>query len=233
VKRFWKRFRPLDLEAELRAGRPEPRPELVSLVAARVRESRGSARTGSFRLAFAGGLTAVMLVAFASVGGLGYAQTAVEEAVEALSGSGSNGLAVYSGSDQYRPGYAWGDPDHNHAGGPELALLSNKVKVRETKSGKYTVVSLRVLLDEQADLYLGVRRSDKRVMLERKGSYLGGALRGPDARRLEYRILIPRAIRVRVKIETKRLKDNRAYSIRLRATDPSGLSSRLSIRFRA
>ena len=72
MARFWKRDRgPLDLEAELRASRPEPRPEFVQMLGTRVRES--GRRAGSLRIAFAGGLTALMLVAVASVGGVSYA----------------------------------------------------------------------------------------------------------------------------------------------------------------
>ena len=68
----------LDIEGELRAGRPEPRSEFVHALEARVRESRRPAR-GGFRVAFVGALTACMLFALASVGGLGYAASAVSD----------------------------------------------------------------------------------------------------------------------------------------------------------
>lgn len=72
MARFWKRDRgPLDLEAELRAGRPEPRPEFVQALGMRVRESGRHA--SSLRIAFAVGLTGLMLVALAAVGGVSYA----------------------------------------------------------------------------------------------------------------------------------------------------------------
>jgi hypothetical protein len=70
-----------DLEAELRANRPEPTRELVHRLEARVREGRRS-RAGSFRVAFAGAMTAGVLTALASVGGLGYASTAGMTAVD-------------------------------------------------------------------------------------------------------------------------------------------------------
>jgi hypothetical protein len=66
----------VDVERELRAARPEPRSEFVNALEARVRQSRRPARAG-FRVAFVGALTACMLFALASVGGLGYASSAV------------------------------------------------------------------------------------------------------------------------------------------------------------
>ena len=67
-----------DLEGELRAARPEPRREFVNALEARVRQDGKRAR-GGFRVAFVGALTACMLFALASVGGLGYAASAAGE----------------------------------------------------------------------------------------------------------------------------------------------------------
>ena len=79
--RYWrKRHEGLDLEAELRAGRPEPASEFVHRLEARVRNDGSRFRTGSLRVAFVGALTAVMLLAVASVGGVGYASSAAEDA---------------------------------------------------------------------------------------------------------------------------------------------------------
>jgi hypothetical protein len=78
--RYWRRrHEGFDLEAELRAGRPEPAPELISRLEARVRND-GRSRVGSLRVAFVGALTAVMLLALASVGGVGYASSAARDA---------------------------------------------------------------------------------------------------------------------------------------------------------
>lgn len=78
--RYWrKRHEGLDLEAELRAGRPEPAPEFINRLEARVRND-GRSRVGSLRVAFVGALTAVMLLALASVGGVGYASSAAKDA---------------------------------------------------------------------------------------------------------------------------------------------------------
>ncbi len=78
--RYWrKRHEALDLDAELRANRPEPAPEFISRLEARVRHD-GRSRVGSLRVAFVGALTAVMLLALASVGGVGYASSAATDA---------------------------------------------------------------------------------------------------------------------------------------------------------
>lgn len=78
--RYWRRrHEGLDLEAELRAGRPEPAPEFTRRLEARVRND-GRSRAGSLRVAFVGALTAVMVLALASVGGVGYASSAAQDA---------------------------------------------------------------------------------------------------------------------------------------------------------
>ncbi|HEU6445777.1 MAG TPA: hypothetical protein VFL61_12025 [Gaiellaceae bacterium] len=78
--RYWRRrHEGFDLEAELRAGRPEPAPEFTRRLEARVRND-GRSRVGSLRVAFVGALTAVMLLALASVGGVGYASSAAQDA---------------------------------------------------------------------------------------------------------------------------------------------------------
>ena len=78
--RYWRRrHEPFDLEAELRSSRPEPSPEFMRKLEARVRKD-GRTRAGSLRVAFVGALTAVMLLAVASVGGVGYASSAATDA---------------------------------------------------------------------------------------------------------------------------------------------------------
>jgi hypothetical protein len=90
--RFWRRGD--DLEARLRANRPEPRRELVSSIAARIDEAP---RPRRHRLALAGALTAGALVMFSAFGGLGYAANAVESAtgvdVPLLAGSSDRSTA--------------------------------------------------------------------------------------------------------------------------------------------
>lgn len=68
-----------DLESELRAARPEPRREFVNALEARVRQDGRATSRGGFRVAFVGALTACMLFALASVGGLGYAASSLND----------------------------------------------------------------------------------------------------------------------------------------------------------
>jgi hypothetical protein len=78
--RYWRRrHEPMDIEAELRASRPEPSDKFVHTLESRVRND-GRNRVGSLRVAFVGALTAVMLVALGSVGGVGYASSGVRDA---------------------------------------------------------------------------------------------------------------------------------------------------------
>ena len=77
----WRRNRETGLEAELRANRPEPSRELVHQLEARVRQDGRHARGSSFRVAFAGALTAGVLTALASGGVLGYAANGAGQAV--------------------------------------------------------------------------------------------------------------------------------------------------------
>ncbi len=78
--RYWRRRQePFDLEGELRAARPEPSNEFVRTLESRVRTD-GRSRVGTLRVAFVGAITAVMLVALGSVGGVGYASSAAQDA---------------------------------------------------------------------------------------------------------------------------------------------------------
>jgi hypothetical protein len=74
VRKFWKRRGNLDLERDLRAARPEPRPEFLRTLADRVGERRRPYR--GVRMALAASVAAILLVAVASVGGIGRAASA-------------------------------------------------------------------------------------------------------------------------------------------------------------
>ena len=66
---------PLDLEAELRASRPEPRPDFVKELSAEIRETREPARRVRFlRLTpVMGGLTVLVLIGAGAFGGIAIA----------------------------------------------------------------------------------------------------------------------------------------------------------------
>jgi hypothetical protein len=101
----WRRNPESGLEAELRSNRPEPSHELVNKLEGRVRSHR-DARAGSFRVAFAGALAVGVLAALASVGGLGYAATCADQAVEkakrVMQVHGVTTLHKTAAIDQYR-----------------------------------------------------------------------------------------------------------------------------------
>jgi hypothetical protein len=93
-----------DLEGQLRQARPQPGRDFLQGLVSEVRARRQSRQ--SFRLAFAGGLTMVLFVALAAVGGIGYAATAPAKAVHAVVAavSSDNGTTLIQQSpacDQY------------------------------------------------------------------------------------------------------------------------------------
>ena len=77
MRRMWR------LERRLRRDRPQPRDEFVSDLARRVTFERPRRPTG-WRVALAGGLTALLVVAFASTGGISYAAKSVHSGATAV-----------------------------------------------------------------------------------------------------------------------------------------------------
>jgi len=82
VARFWKREGEFsELERQLRAERPEPRVEIMEQVARRLRPKRSFLAFARMRFAIASSLTAVTLVVFAALGGVGQATTLTKQLV--------------------------------------------------------------------------------------------------------------------------------------------------------
>ena len=233
------------VEQELRAARPEPKPEFLASLAEQVRTESRRPRFGARpRLALAGALTAGMLAAVGAFGGFGYAATAAKQAVDAVSGI----LAAQSddpievrmltaGSDQYQAGFAWGDPGHNHDGAPGLSQKGGDLAPPLVASctGNVARVATRIVLDEQADLKVSVvGPGGKKLVLTQKGSSVGGtALDGKQTKTLTYRVLVPRTIRIALRIPCSLLEDGARYKIVIQATDPDGNTSKLQVPFRA
>ncbi len=97
-----------DLERRLRAERPEPDPDFVRHLSARVGAGGRQAQLYAFsRLSFAGALTVLMLGALASFGGLSYAATGTEQAVKAakrvVAPARPRVVRESSAQDQYQP----------------------------------------------------------------------------------------------------------------------------------
>jgi hypothetical protein len=120
-------FRKSDsLERELRGARPTPADELVSRIEGRIAAERP--RRTAFRYAVPAVLTTAVVTALAVVGGVSYAANSVAHAAEAVAhvftpAQVHGHLTVAgatAGGDQYRPGYGFGDRNHNHTGPPGL-----------------------------------------------------------------------------------------------------------------
>jgi len=228
------------LERRLRARRPRPREEFVNALSARVNESRPARRYGSARVAVAAALTLGMLAALGAVGGLGYAASAAKSAVSAVfapekPASLSDSAKVSAGSDQYRPGYGWGDKNHIHTGPPGLArkgALAPILQARRTGSG--AVVTTGVNVDEQADLFISViGPGGKSIVLSQRRSKIGQGVSGPNTTSIRYRVLIPRTIPVQLNIPNGQLQRGVVYRIKIVARDPDGNKTTIYIRFRA
>jgi hypothetical protein len=72
-----------DLGRRLRGERPEPRDEFVSSLAQRVR-AEPTVRRAGWRVAFAGGFTALLVIAFALTGGISYAAKSIHGGTTAV-----------------------------------------------------------------------------------------------------------------------------------------------------
>jgi hypothetical protein len=145
MSRFWKRRRdPFDLEAALRATRPEPSTEFVRALTDDIRGSRHRFRARRARLAPTAGITAVVLIALASVGGFGYAGAQVMDAVDAVSDSLEDGALTTEqspGENQYFGARCGQEPPKKPADPEKRArcpMQAGKVKTAEGNAGTTT-----------------------------------------------------------------------------------------------
>ena len=209
--------------------------------------------TKSVRAAAAVLVTAPLLIGLASTGGLSYAATRVEHAARSVSGATTAKhrvvlLHLTAGSDQYEPGYGFGDPNHNHAGPP--GLIREDIRVRDlsrpqslalpplrdrgSRDGLGLLVTTAFNIDEQAHLYISVIDASGTPLLltqdsKRGGSLVGKPLTGPQTKFIQYAVLIPRTIPLTLRIPANLVAAGRTYRIRISATDPSGDKSSLLI----
>lgn len=230
------------LEQRLRDERPKPSNELVARFAP-VRRAR--TRT---QLALAGGLTAVMLVGLSAVGGVSYAANSISHVAHVAKGivspsKGHQSIAIQgmsAGHDQYKPGYGYGDKNHTHTGPPGVKPEGGKFAPPLTarKQDSYArVVSTSFTLDEQAHLYISVvDGSGKQVLLTQKSvrgsSSFGAGLNGPQAKVIQYLVLVPRTMPLALRIPANLLVPGQMYRIRISAVDAEGNKTTSYIRFR-
>jgi hypothetical protein len=198
-------------------------------------------RTGVPRLALGGAMTALMLVALGSVGGISQAANAAKGAAkivqQAMSPNGAISVSgISAGGDQYRPGFGFGDKNHNHTGPPGLQRGGGEaappLRTRTVAGGKAKLVSFQFQIDEQAALRIHVLDADgKSLLLTQKGSSLGTGLDGPQTKTIRYTVRVPRSIPITLRIPANLLKVGATYSVRIVATDPNGERSELLIPF--
>jgi hypothetical protein len=229
------------LERRLRNERPAPPEELLARFA--------PARRRRPQLAFASGLTALLLVGLAAVGGISYAGNVVSGVYGVAKGAVApakhrNALTVRglsAGSDEYRPGYGYGDPNHNHTGPPGLEPDGgDKAPPLESRpeDAFANVVATKITIDEQAHLWVSVVDGrGKPVLLtqrsKRGGSSIGSSLTGPQTKFIQYLVLVPRTIPLQIRIPDNLLRKGEIYRIRVVALDPDGNKQTLYIPFRA
>ena len=186
--------------------------------------------------AFAAALTVAVLAALAAVGGVSYAATAVthaaKHAAKLVAPATKNGAVVVkgpsAGGDQYRPGYGFGDPNHNHTGPPGLTRgkpgeKAPPAQTTKSRDGKAVFVSTSITLDEQAALYFAVVDSaGHELLLSQEGSKVGSGLDGPQTKSIHYVVLVPRTIRFALRIPANQLVQGKTYFVRIIAIDPDG-----------
>jgi hypothetical protein len=232
------------LEGELRASRPRPSDELVSRIEGRIRSERPAlARRGSLRVAVPVALTAVMVGALAAVGGVGYAATSVTHAVSAVAHAFSPNKArgsltvagATAGGDQYKPGYGFGDENHNHEGPPGLKKKGGEFAPPLTPKivGKTAIISTSFTIDEQAHLFISVidKKTGKELLITQTKSKVGTALDGKQAKSINYLVLVPRTIPLKLAVPARLLLPGHNYAIKVIARDPNGNKTTLQLPF--
>ncbi len=230
-----------EVERGFRAGRARPSSELMQRIEERVVETRARRRRRSFRLAVPVMLTAVAAVALASVGGVSYAATQAESVVgvvsHALTLKTTARVSVIahatSGQDQYRSGYGWGSYGHNHSGAPGIGLPGSfKPPLFAKDDGLAAFVTSTFTIDEQAHLWVSVIDDNgTELLITQKKSRIGEGIHGVQAKNINYLVLIPRTIPIKLAIPRNLLIPGHHYRIRIIARAPNHQKRTLYIGF--
>jgi hypothetical protein len=227
------------LEDELRARRPAASAGVIASIVFAIapRERRGRRRES----AFAAALTVGLASALAWVGGVSYAANVVTHAVNSVVVTHVHlvGKGITAGGDQYRPGFGFGDPNHNHTGPPGLANgkpgeKAPPTQVASTSDHKAILAAGQITVDEQAALYFSVLDSiGNQLLLTQRGTKIGGDVEGPQVKTIHYVMLVPRTIPVRIRVPANLLRKGQNYRIRIIAVDAQGNKTRSFISFTA
>jgi hypothetical protein len=219
------------LEDELRSRRPAAPAALAASIASGLAPQRAPRLRP--QSAFAVALTVVLASALAWVGGVSYAANAVTHAAGAAKGVLVTrvhvvGKGITAGGDQYRPGYGFGDPNHNHTGPPGLTNgkkgdKAPPAQVASTNDKKAITAAGQVTLDEQAALYFSVLdAAGNQLLLTQRGTKIGGNVAGPQVKTIHYVMLVPRTIPVQIRVPANLLTKGETYRIRIIAVDAQG-----------
>lgn len=232
-----------DIEEQLSALRKGPGEDFVVALTRNLERANRPSRIP--RRVGVAALSVAMLGALASVGGVSYAADAVTHAVDvarsaAVPAQSHIVRGLSAGGDQYRPGYGYGDPNHNHTGPPGLLRGGGAAPSLQARSADSVanVVATEVTFDEQCHLYVSVIDADRNELLltqrsKRGGSAIGRGIDGPQTKIIQYLVLVPRSIPLSLRIPDNLLTPGRVYRIRIVAVDPQGYKSTLLVPFRA
>jgi hypothetical protein len=234
------------LEEGLRRYRPPAPRELVAAIAG---PAPAPVRSRRPQHAVAAGLTFGLAVALFSVGGVSYAANAVTHAADlarsiVITHVRVVGKGITAGGDQYKPGYGFGDENHNHTGPPGIkegggnngngGAKAPPSQVVPTPDKKAVLASGQITVDEQAALYFSVLDAKgNQLLLTQKGSKIGESVKGPQVKTIHYVMLVPRTIPLKIRVPANLLQKGETYRIRVIAVDAQGNKSRTFINFTA
>jgi hypothetical protein len=230
------------LQRELRGSRPHPSDALVSRIEGRLREA-ATPRRRSFRYAVPAALTAAIVGSLAAVGGVSYAANSVAQAATAVAhvfvpAKQAAPIAVSglnAGGDQYRPGFGFGDPNHIHTGPPGLTKKGGAFAppLLAVTRGKTSYVSTSFTSDEQAHLTISVfdKKTGKKLLLTQQKSAIAKGVHGPQTKNIQYLMLVPRTVPLKLAIPANLVTPGNQYYIRIRARSPLNTIKFLTIAF--
>jgi hypothetical protein len=235
------------LEHRLRTERrsaPASLIEAINPMARRAGQKRGQSGGSGVQLLVACTLTLGLAGALAAVGAASYAAQTVSRAAQAVRELDQPQAkrriqavqTLNAGGDQYRPGYGFGDPNHNHDGPPGLATAGpgqqEKPRSSTAKDGKAVLVSATITTDEQAALYFSVLDGNgQQLLLTQEGSSIGSKVSGPQTKTIHFVMLVPRTVPLVLRIPANLLQAGERYSIRVIAVDANGNKTRTTIPF--
>ena len=215
--------RPDEVERALHARRERPSTELLHRIEARVQvETRARRERRSFRLAAPVLLTVAAAVALSAVGGVSYAATKVQSAASGVTQifgleSSQHVSVMTSGRDQYRSGYGWGSSSHSHTGAPGIGQSGSlRPPLFGKRQGPTVYVTSTFTIDEQAHLWVSVIGDDgTEYLITQTKSRIGEGIHGVQAKNINYLVLIPRTVPIKLAIPQNLLLPGHHYRIRI------------------